>query len=116
MVFYQLSRGFPCGTVVKNLSENSGDTGDAGSIPGWEDALEESMATHTSIPAWNISWTKEPGGRQSMSGTHIVWMLKLDKLVSEVSVLKGSNSYNWEEKEILKFLESSTFCFTLFKV
>ena len=83
---------------------------------GWEDALEERMATHTSIPAWNTSWTEEPGGRQSMSGTHIVWMLKLDKLVSEVSVLKGSNSYNWEEKEILKFLESSTFCFTLFKV
>ena len=33
---------------------------------GWEDALEEGMATHSSIPAWRILWTKEPGGVQSM--------------------------------------------------
>ena len=28
---------------------------------GWEDALEEGMATHSSIPAWRIPWTEEPG-------------------------------------------------------
>ena len=33
---------------------------------GWEDPLEEEMATHTSIPAWRILWTEEPGGLQSM--------------------------------------------------
>ena len=33
---------------------------------GWEDALEESMATHSSILAWRIPWTEEPGGLQSM--------------------------------------------------
>ena len=33
---------------------------------GWEDPLEEGMATHSSIPAWRIPWTKEPGGLQSM--------------------------------------------------
>ena len=27
---------------------------------GWEDALEEEMATHSSILAWKIPWTKEP--------------------------------------------------------
>ena len=32
----------------------------------WEDALEEEMATHSSILAWRIPWTKEPGGLQSM--------------------------------------------------
>ena len=31
-----------------------------------EDALEEEMATHSSILAWNIPWTEEPGGIQSM--------------------------------------------------
>ena len=31
-----------------------------------EDPLEEEMATHTSILAWNIPWTEEPGGLQSM--------------------------------------------------
>ena len=33
---------------------------------GWEDPLEEEMATHSSILAWRISWTEEPGGLQSM--------------------------------------------------
>ena len=27
---------------------------------GWEDPLEEGMATHSSIPAWRIPWTEEP--------------------------------------------------------
>ena len=29
---------------------------------GWEDALEKEMATHSSILAWRIPWTEEPGG------------------------------------------------------
>ena len=33
---------------------------------GSEDLLEEEMATHSSILAWRISWTEEPGGLQSM--------------------------------------------------
>ena len=38
---------------------------------GWEDPLEEEMATHSSILAWSIPWTEEPGGLQSM-GSHRV--------------------------------------------
>ena len=33
---------------------------------GWEDPLEEEMATHSSILAWEIPWTEEPGGLQSV--------------------------------------------------
>ena len=33
---------------------------------GWEDPLEEGKATHSSILAWRIPWTEEPGGVQSM--------------------------------------------------
>ena len=33
---------------------------------GWEDPLEKGMATYSSIPAWEIPWTEEPGGLQSM--------------------------------------------------
>ena len=29
---------------------------------GWEDPLEKEMATHSSILAWEIPWTEEPGG------------------------------------------------------
>ena len=32
--------------------------------PGWEDPLEKGMATHSSILAWKIPWTEEPGGLQ----------------------------------------------------
>ena len=40
---------FPGGSVVKNLPANSGASGDTGSIPGWEDPLEEEMASHSNI-------------------------------------------------------------------
>ena len=32
---------------------------------GWEDPLEEGMATHSGVLAWRILWTEEPGGLQS---------------------------------------------------
>ena len=34
--------------------------------PDWEDPLEEGMATHSSILAWRIPWTEEPGWLQSI--------------------------------------------------
>ena len=33
---------------------------------GWEDPLEEEMATYCSILAWRIPWTEEPGGLESL--------------------------------------------------
>ena len=38
---------------------------------GWEDPLEKKMATHSSILAWKISWTEEPGGLQSMGSQRV---------------------------------------------
>ena len=38
---------------------------------GWEDPLEGEMATHSSIPAWRIPWTEEPGGLQSMESQRV---------------------------------------------
>ena len=46
--------------------ESACTAGDVGLLPGWEDPLEEGMATHISILAWRIPWTEEPGGLQSM--------------------------------------------------
>ena len=48
--------------MVKNLSANAGDVRDVGSVLGWEDPLEEGMATHSSILVWRIPWTEEPAG------------------------------------------------------
>jgi len=44
---------------------------------GWEGPLEKGMATHSSILAWRIPWTEEPGGQQSMgsqSWTQLKWL------------------------------------------
>ena len=53
--------------MVKNSPANAGDVRDLGSIMGQNDLLEEGMATHSSIHAWRIPWTEEPGGLQSMA-------------------------------------------------
>ena len=37
----------------------------------WEDSLEKGMATHSSILAWRIPWTEEPGGLQSMGSQRV---------------------------------------------
>ena len=60
--------------VVKNPPANVGNTG---SIPtnsdtGWEDPLEEDMATQSNILAWRIPWTEEPGGLQSRGSQRVI--------------------------------------------
>ena len=47
--------------VVNKPPANAGDARDTGLIPGWEDPVEEEMATHSSILAWKIPWAEEPG-------------------------------------------------------
>ena len=55
--------------MLKNQPANAGATSDTGSIPHWEDPLEEEIATLSSILAWKIPWTEDPGGLLSM-GSH----------------------------------------------
>ena len=57
--------------VVKNLPANMGDIRTRVRSLGREDPLEDSMATHCSIFAWEIPWTEESGRQQSM-GLHRV--------------------------------------------
>ena len=38
---------------------------------GWEDPLEKGMTTHSSILAWRIPWTEEPGGLQSVGSQRV---------------------------------------------
>ena len=62
---------------------------------GWKDPLEKEVSTHSSILAWKIPWTEEPGGLQSME---LYWMAK--------SQTRLSNNL----KEIIKLIKS-TFLF-----
>ena len=67
--------------LTKHIS-NSGLGGPNGKEPscqyrrqvlslGWEDSLEEDMATHSIILAWRISWAEEPGGVQSLGSKRV---------------------------------------------
>ena len=55
--------GFPGGSVVKNLPANL--------ILGQDYLLEKEIATHSSILAWKIPWTEEPGRLQSMGSQRV---------------------------------------------
>ena len=59
-------KGFPGGSAVKNLPAMQ-DT--RVQSLNWKDPLEEGMGTHSSILAWRISGTEEPGGLQSTGVT-----------------------------------------------
>ena len=63
ITFLTLNWGFPGGSVVKNppaMQETWVQS------LGREDPLEEGTATHSSVLAWRISWTEEPGRLQSI--------------------------------------------------
>ena len=45
---------------------------------GWEDPLEKEMATHSSILAWRIPWTEEPGGLQSTGSPELNMTCRLN--------------------------------------
>ena len=51
--------------LVKNLSASEETQGTWVRSLGWEDTLDKETATHSSILAWRIPWTEEPGGLQS---------------------------------------------------
>ena len=62
---------FSGGSVVKN-SPAVWQTQEIGvQTLSWEDPLEKEMATHSSILAWEIPWTEEPGGLQSMGSQRV---------------------------------------------
>ena len=63
--------GFSGGSVVKN-PVNAGDKGWEIDPLGWEDPLEEEMATQSSILTWRISWTVKPG-RLHSTGLQTSW-------------------------------------------
>ena len=66
VMLYRLLQSFPGGSVVKNLPAVQEKQEMRVRSLGWEDPLEEEMATYSSILAWRITWAEEPGMLQSM--------------------------------------------------
>ena len=56
---------------VKNSPANAGDLSNGGSIPGWGRSPGGGHGTHSSVLAWKIPWTEEPGGLQSIESQEL---------------------------------------------
>ena len=103
--------------VVKSPVANAVDTGE-GSILGGEDLPEQEIATHSSIPAWRIPWTEEPGGLQTMGSprdghgwvhsTHTMYpaappsvcnIKQTLKTTAEKQTEKQPNLFKWSQME-----------------
>ena len=71
----------------------------------WEDPLEEGMATYSSILAWEIPWTEEPGGLQSMGSQRVrhndsdLARRQANKGVTEEEMIAGHHLLNGHEFE-----------------
>ena len=63
--------GFPDGSAGTGSACSARALGDVGPSLSREGALEENMATHSCILAWQILWTGEPGGLQSMMSQRV---------------------------------------------
>ena len=116
-------RGFPGSSVVKNPPANPGDAGHTGVIPELGRSFEEEMATHSSILAGKIPWTKEPGRLQSMGSQRVRWDCATEhaytgtKVPSQVVynkyLLRCQNNWNLKNDYKSKTLQSIFFrsCF-----
>ena len=68
MFRHMRTRGFPVGSVVKNLPVNAGDTGD---VSGLGRSPAEGKDSHSNILAWEMPWTEEPGRLQSTGSQRV---------------------------------------------
>ena len=81
---------------------------------GQKDPLEKGMAAHSSILAWRIPWTEEPGGLQSQSQIQLKWLntasttdTVLGNIFSKVNLIKAVSSKQSKKNEIrISYLKS----------
>ena len=106
--------------VVKNSPANAGDVRETWVWSlGWDDPLEEDIATHSRILAWRIPWTEEPGRLQSIVShrvghnlAHSAHMTELPppwKIKPQAPVKTGSRSTTLQGADVRTVL-TSLFC------
>ena len=93
---YSSVSGFPGGSVVKNLPTKQEMLAKQEMrvwSQGWEDSLEKEMATHSSIPAWEIPWTEESAGLQSRGSQRFGYNLAIKQQQLSCRILV---QINWD--------------------
>ena len=83
--------------VVKNPLANAGDVIDVGLISGWGRCPGEGHATYSSILAWRIPWTEEPGGLWSIGSQRVRhdWSNFRNKQTNKQTKSFSKESSNW---------------------
>ena len=105
------SKDFPGGARSKEPTANAGDISAFDWSLGQEDPLEEGMATHSSILAWRIPWTEDPGGLQSIGLKSQTWL----KLLSMHICMNSKLLLNaFLSSSIRRELIDSIFCIIFF--
>ena len=66
---------------------------------GQEDPLEEGMETHSSILAWRIPWTEEPGGLQSIGSQSLTWLKRLSTYARVHQTMLHPWYISWEMEQ-----------------
>ena len=82
------------------MKDSACNAGDPGSILGLEDPLEEGMATHSSILAWRIPWTEEPGGLQSMGSDTTERLMLLNCAAPWIGLKASAPAHNQFNPEV----------------
>ena len=93
---------FPGDSAVKNLPANAGNTW-VQSL-GQEEALEEKIATHFSILAWEIPWTEEPGGLQSVGSQSRTQLSMHTLCLMAKRILLNLPVYIWSNIYLVKYV------------
>ena len=102
-MFTNTSYILPGGSNGKGSACNAGDMG---SIPGFGHPLEKGMATHSSILAWRVPWTEEPGRLQPMESQRIRQDWKTNTFTSLSCILTCSYQLPSDSVASAKSLQS----------
>ena len=93
--------------MVKNLPAYAGGARHSSLIPGLEDPLDKEMEIHTSILAWRIPWTEEPGRLQSMGDAKSRTRLTQFSNLSEGKTLRSHPVLTYGETSLSIFCQFS---------
>ena len=102
-----LCMGFPDGSNGKKSTSNAVDPS---LILSQEDPLEKGIATHSSIPAWRIPWTEEPGGLQSMGSQRwrtTEWQTHTLSHKHTMPYTRYKDIVKWNGFQFLEYIEES---------
>ena len=100
LAIHRLYSGFPGGSDGKEYDYN---VRDSCSVPGSGRSLEKGMAAHSSILAWRIPWTEEPGRLQSMGSQRVRHDLATKQQWTIVEYLYYKTSL-WKSKNSVHFI------------